>query len=437
MSSNVGRGGASLPIRPSDAGAQRSPGRRPKERQSSSHIVLVACARTKTAGRNPAKDLYTSEWFRDARRVAEQYASDWFILSAKHGLVTPNRALDPYDLSLADQTSEFRARWADSVVHALGRACPNMDRLSILAGHDYSAPLVPSLRPRSTALFAPLLFRHDELQRGWMRQRVRASQRIRDMEMFHSLMGRLMQLTGTAPLLRDLTSSSFRAARGVYFFLDDAQPRWTDSSPRVVRVGTHAVSAGSRSSLWGRLRAHRGNLDLGGNHRSSIFRLHVGAALLAEGKTSAAASWGRVQGASAAVLRAEADLERKVSSYIGSLRVVWIEVPDAPSPYSDRAYLERNSIALLAGPLGPLDPPTEDWLGRCSSHDVIRTSGLWNLDHVRGEYTAEFLGVLESYVAAREGRRPLPSASIAPAGWNARWATHEQGGQVRLFEETD
>jgi hypothetical protein len=53
---------------------------------------------------------------------------------------------------------------------------------------------------------------------------------------------------------------------------------------RVVRVGTHALTAASSATLWSRLRQHRGHLagrdPGGGNRRASVFRRHVGAALI-------------------------------------------------------------------------------------------------------------------------------------------------------------
>ena len=35
-----------------------------------------------------------------ARRYAETHAERWYILSAAHGLVDPERIIDPYDISL-------------------------------------------------------------------------------------------------------------------------------------------------------------------------------------------------------------------------------------------------------------------------------------------------------------------------------------------------
>jgi hypothetical protein len=55
-------------------------------------------------------------------------------------------------------------------------------------------------------------------------------------------------------------------------------------------VGTHALTATSQVTLWGRLRQHRGHLagphPGGGNHRASVFRRHV-----AEGPDQPSTRW--------------------------------------------------------------------------------------------------------------------------------------------------
>jgi hypothetical protein len=67
----------------------------------------------------------------------------------------------------------------------------------------------------------------------------------------------------------------------VYFFFEDGEVR-ADGGLRLVRVGTHALTATSKATLWGRLRQNRGQVGGrspgGGNHRGSVFRRHVGAA---------------------------------------------------------------------------------------------------------------------------------------------------------------
>ncbi len=77
------------------------------------------------------------------------------------------------------------------------------------------------------------------------------------------------------------------------------------------------------------------------------------------------------------------------------MQLLWLAVEDDPGPQSHRAYIERNVIALLAGAKGPLDPPSEGWLGRHSPRVPIRQGGLWNLDHVGDSYDPEFLEILK------------------------------------------
>ena len=75
------------------------------------------------------------------------------------------------------------------------------------------------------------------------------------------------------------------AEAGIYFFRESGERRTdTGDGPTIVRVGTHALKAGSEKMLWTRLSQHKGQPNSGsGNHRGSIFRLIIGAALIARG----------------------------------------------------------------------------------------------------------------------------------------------------------
>lgn len=83
--------------------------------------------------------------------------------------------------------------------------------------------------------------------------------------------------------------------RGVYFFFEPDERRDPDpTSQRVVRIGTHALGARSRTTLWKRLSQHRGTSNpRGGNHRGSIFRLLSGEALMNRDPSAMAKSWGK------------------------------------------------------------------------------------------------------------------------------------------------
>lgn len=188
--------------------------------------------------------------------------------------------------------------------------------------------------------------------------------------------------------------------RGVYFFLEDGERRRADPAvSRVVRVGTHAVTEGAKTILWGRLKQHQGYADGGGHHRGSVFRLHVGAALLQrDGVTHP--TWGKGSTATAAVRAEEVELERRVSRHLGAMRVLWVDIPDAPGKHSQRAFIERNVIALLSNGLAPVDGPSRGWLGKHSPTPEIRASGLWHVNFVRNAVEPGFLERFEAVVDA-------------------------------------
>lgn len=224
----------------------------------------------------------------------------------------------------------------------------------------------------------------------------------RDLDRFYALLARLRAVPGQGRPLREYTGHDPRPARGVYFFEPGECRRDAPETPRVVRAGTHAVSAGSRSTLWGRLRAHRGTATGNGNHRGSIFRRHVGAALLAR-DGAALPSWGIGSHASKAFRQAEAEHERRVSAYIGAMPVVYVDVPDAAGPASMRAFLEQHAIALLSRNGDPVDPPSPAWVGRYSPPAEIRDSGLWNVNYVRFVYDPAFADAFEAAVDRTQG----------------------------------
>lgn len=225
-----------------------------------------------------------------------------------------------------------------------------------------------------------------------------------DLDSFYAILNRLEALPAQGLKLRDYGGSRKLPARGVYFFREPTERRSSNAnSHRIIRVGTHAVSSKSKSTLWQRLRAHLGTQAGGGNHRGSIFRLHVGAALLARDSVNIS-TWGVGSTAPPALRNdetakfLESTWEKKVSEFIGEMTVLWVSVPDEPSSTSIRAVIEKNAIALLSNRFNPIDAPKPDWLGLHSPRDEIRRSGLWNLNYVDQGYEPAFLELLRSAV---------------------------------------
>jgi hypothetical protein len=199
--------------------------------------------------------------------------------------------------------------------------------------------------------------------------------------------------------------------RGVYVFLEPGETRESTDQPRVTRVGTHAVSAGSGTSLWDRLKQHYGTGSAssdhphGGNHRGSVYRKRVGEAIiekhdLHDDYPSWDERWSSIERDRSAVREEEYILERRVSAYIREQPFLWVDLDDEPGPDSDRAYVERNAIALLSTLDGEsIDPRADDWLGNHSRSREIQESGLWNVNHVEETYDPAFLDLLADAVA--------------------------------------
>src|SRR6476620_8958895 len=105
-----------------------------------------------------------------------------------------------------------------------------------------------------------------------------SNDRLTDLGQFYEIFHRLDKTIGGSHRLTECSGKMPWPSHGVYFFFEDGEVR-SDSGvgPRVVRVGTHALTATSRTTLWNRLSQHRGVTKTGaGNHRGSIFRLIVG-----------------------------------------------------------------------------------------------------------------------------------------------------------------
>ena len=102
-------------------------------------------------------------------------------------------------------------------------------------------------------------------------------ERLEDIRRCYEILESLEKRVGGKRTLANCTGHMGWPDRGVYFFFEPGEMRTTSGTGmRVVRVGTHALKDGSRTTLWNRLRQHQGTLKIGGgNHRGSKFRHHV------------------------------------------------------------------------------------------------------------------------------------------------------------------
>jgi len=243
--------------------------------------------------------------------------------------------------------------------------------------------------------------------------------RLSDLVCFYGLLERLEKKVGGQRTLVACDGRMNWPTRGVYFFFESGEER-SDSGVglRVVRVGTHALTAKSRTTLWNRLSQHKGVERTGaGNHRGSIFRLILGSAMKRREHRGDPLSWGIGSDIGQAARRLGTDrttvrneeicLEIAVSQYIRAMPFLWLAVEDAAGPESFRGLIERNAIALLSNfERDSLDPPSNGWLGQYSDRERVRLSGLWNNNHVEDRYDPGFLGIFEKMIEKSHSTLP-------------------------------
>lgn len=336
--------------------------------------------------------MYNSLRFQNLKTIAEKCDLQWFIMSAKHGLLSPNRVIEPYDECLTSCSVEFQQRWAKAIYEKLC-AYDKRTVFFVLANEDYSRNVVSLLTAAGYCVVAPFASKEERFVSDYVTKATHAE----DIIGFYNRIYSLAENTGGILRFSECNGKMLWPKRGVYFIVDfHEKSLLSNGRPRIVRIGTHAVSNGSKSTLWNRLKTHKGTVDGGGNHRGSIFRLHVGNAIIKKEGLSCD-TWGVGQNAGKETKEKEQYLEKLVSEYIGQLGVIVLDVDDLPSSTSVRAYIEKNSIALISSLNFSFNFSTSNWLGAFSPRNEIRDSCLWNINYIRSEYDPGFMRVFEEY----------------------------------------
>jgi endonuclease/exonuclease/phosphatase family metal-dependent hydrolase len=122
--------------------------------------------------------------------------------------------------------------------------------------------------------------------------------------------------------------------------------------------------------------------------------------------------------------------------------VLWIDVPDRVA----RGAIERDLIGLLSNSdREAIDPASGNWLGTFASRPAIRSSHLWNVNHVTDEPTGEGLQAFVAAVMMGRQSRPWMAATGSQAPSSDSSATSRprsgnggapHGGGDRQSEQT-
>jgi hypothetical protein len=110
-------------------------------------IAFVSCTKLKADHTCTAKEMYQkSTLFQKATTYIEQQEyDDWFVLSAKYGLLKQNQEIDPYDLTLNKMKTGERKAWAEKVMKQLEGLGIIITQADFYAGQRYREHLIPVL----------------------------------------------------------------------------------------------------------------------------------------------------------------------------------------------------------------------------------------------------------------------------------------------------
>jgi hypothetical protein len=300
-------------------------------------IVLVTCVKSKGTRPSAAKDLYTSTLFKKQRAYAEKSGVAWFILSAEHGLVTPDEWLAPYERYLADTTASYRAAWGVWVAARLELlAGPLQDKtVEVHAGSTYLAAVRSELEKLGARVADPLQGLQMGQRLAWYgATAVEPAAQADDAESFVQVLRNTAAAVTPQEFITEGRVSSDRP--GLYSW-------WVDQGgaddlcrglglhvePGLIYAGLAGATrwpsgVRSKNTLWLRVMT----MHLGGNHEFSTFRRTLGAIVAhADGVT-------------------HIDEEALTQWMHAHLRIV-------TEPYDDRDALGRLERDVLA----ELDPP--------------------------------------------------------------------------------
>lgn len=113
------------------------------------HVVILGCGKAKRDVASAAVELYVGPLYRDRLALARALGGPHAILSAKHGLISPDTVIEPYDATLTpwgrrdpidsdvDDTCSLR-RLVHAQFHAL---FPTYAKVTVLASTPYAGLL--------------------------------------------------------------------------------------------------------------------------------------------------------------------------------------------------------------------------------------------------------------------------------------------------------
>lgn len=121
-------------------------------------IALISCTKLKANYSCSTRQMYQeSTLFNKAIKYIEQQDyNDWFVLSAKYGLLRQYDQIEPYDLTLNNMKVSERKTWSELVLKQIHDMQLNVTQIDFYAGVKYREYLIPIFEQKGINCNVPL-----------------------------------------------------------------------------------------------------------------------------------------------------------------------------------------------------------------------------------------------------------------------------------------
>ena len=96
-------------------------------------LAIISCSKSKLAGPQRVRELYTGELFRLAVIAAELLAERWVVISGRHGVLHPEDIIESYDESVMSKSRRLREQWGEHVSGQLKLCLPTLEGSEVLS----------------------------------------------------------------------------------------------------------------------------------------------------------------------------------------------------------------------------------------------------------------------------------------------------------------
>jgi hypothetical protein len=334
-------------------------------------VALISCTSKKKEYKCKASELYSeSPRFALAYEYAKKKCDRIYILSAKHGLVSADEIIEPYNETLKDKSASERKRWSLSVFMELqSKFSLEEDEFLILAGSAYNEHLLPYIKKYELPLKGKSLG-------NWIPE-LKAMLGCNSFVLFDDHCFLLHQTFNNMQRLYWDEIDQIPFNNGIYIMFEKGEKFL--NMDRIVRVGTHKAE----DRLKKRLKDH----FIAKNANGSIFRKNIGRALLHEDNDSYESIW-ELDTSKIPVRQANIDkINLEYEDYIESRISDYLKTNISYVCFQVNSELER--LRLEEGLLSTLSQAgnfvsSNSWLGLKSPKTEIVNSGLWNVQGLTG-----------------------------------------------------